>query len=114
MTTPDFRDEEPVWVTYAEWIDDDKNHDKFYEIRIDMDDDGTLWLTKRWGRRPDTGAGQIKVERCNTLPQAIAVANTMLGDKTRKGYRVTERPYGASNKVTKEYGKDYYADEEAF
>ena len=44
----------------------------------------------------------------------MGVANGMIEEKIRKGYRVTDRPLGASNKVAKEYGNDYYADEEAF
>jgi predicted DNA-binding WGR domain protein len=112
MDTPDFRDTEPVWVQYAEYIGG--GSDKFYEVRIDMDDDGLFYVTKRWGRRPDSGAGQIKVESSQSMSYAMGVANGMIEEKVRKGYRVTERPYGASNKVGREYGNDYYADEEAF
>jgi predicted DNA-binding WGR domain protein len=112
MNAPDFRDEDPVWVRYAELVGD--GHDKFYEVRIDMDDDGTFWLTKRWGRRPDAGGGQVKPEPYQALNAAQTVGLNMLGEKLAKGYRETERPYGASQRVVKETGPDYYADNEAF
>jgi predicted DNA-binding WGR domain protein len=112
MSTPDFRDEEPVWVKYAEYIGGGSN--KFYEVRVDMGDDGTFYLQKRWGARPDSGAGQIKVEPYQSLNAATNNANAILKGKLDKGYRLTDRPLGASNKVAKEYGNDYYSDEEAF
>ena len=65
MSQQDFRDQEPVWVKYAEYIGD--GSDKFYEVRIDMDDNGLFYVTKRWGRRPDSGAGQIKVESSQSM-----------------------------------------------
>jgi predicted DNA-binding WGR domain protein len=111
-TTPDFRTEDPVWVRYAEWIGN--GHDKFYEIRIDMDDAGTFWVTKRWGARPDAGGGQIKVESCISLSAAQSVSLDMLGRKLAKGYVEVERPYGAGQRVEREHGADYYADDEAF
>jgi len=110
---PDFRAEEPVWVRYAECIGG--SHDKFYEVRIDMGDDGTFYVTKRWGRRPDAGGGQIKVEPYQNMNAAQAVALNMLNEKRSKGYRETERPFGAGQRVRREYGPDYYApDTEAF
>jgi predicted DNA-binding WGR domain protein len=112
MSTPDFRDQEPVWVKYAEYIGD--GSDKFYEVRIDMGDDGKFYLQKRWGARPDSGAGQIKVETYTTMNAATAMANDIFRQKVRKGYFVSERPLGASNKVAKEYGKDYWTEDEAF
>jgi predicted DNA-binding WGR domain protein len=112
MNAPDFRDQEPVWVRYAEYVGG--GHDKYYEARIDLGDDGHFWLTKRWGARPDAGAGQIKAEPYNTLLQATSAANEILNAKRRKGYTLCERPKGASNKVAHEYGHDYYADPEAF
>jgi predicted DNA-binding WGR domain protein len=111
MSDHDFRDQEPVWVRYAEYIGG--GSDKFYEVRIDMDDNGLFYVTKRWGRRPDTGAGQIKVESSQNMSYAMGVADGMLAEKLRKGYRLTERPRGASNKVFHEQGADYYGDEDA-
>jgi len=108
MSTPDFRDQEPVWVRYAELIGG--GHDKFYEITIHLGDDGTFYVQKRWGRRPDAGGGQIKVEACQALAAAQLTAAGMLREKVRKGYVECERPYGASNKVFKESGHDYYAE----
>jgi predicted DNA-binding WGR domain protein len=108
----DFRDQEPLWVKYAELIGG--GHDKFYEVRIDLTDEGDYCLTKRWGRRPDTGRGQIKPEYYQSMSRAMGVADGMLADKLRKGYLQCERPYGASNQVFREVGNDYYSDEEAF
>jgi len=107
-TTPDFRTEDPVWVRYAEWIS--AQHDKFYEVRIDMDENGTFWLTKRWGRRPDAGAGQIKVEACQFLNEAQDKGLTMFREKLKKGYVEVERPYGAGQRVARETGADYYVE----
>jgi predicted DNA-binding WGR domain protein len=112
-TTPDFRSEEPAWVKYAEMIGG--GHDKFYEVRVDMDDAGLFYVTKRWGRRPDAGGGQIKVESSQSMSYAIGVADGMLAEKLRKGYMLTERPFGASQRVFREVGHDFYAeDTEAF
>jgi predicted DNA-binding WGR domain protein len=109
----DFRDEEPTWVKYAELTSMD--HDKFYEVRVDLTDDGEFCLTKRWGRRPDTGRGQIKTAYYQSLAGATSAAQTMLASKVAKGYRECPRPYGASNQVFKEVGNDYYQEgEEAF
>jgi predicted DNA-binding WGR domain protein len=112
MTAPDFREDEPVWVRYAEWIS--AAHDKFYEIRIDMDDAGAFWLTKRWGRRPDDGGGQVKPEQYQTLSAAQNQGLAKFSEKLKKGYVETARPYGASQRVVHEHGSDYYADDEAF
>jgi predicted DNA-binding WGR domain protein len=109
---PDFRNEEPTWVRYAEYVGGGSN--KFYEARIDLGDDGLFWLTKRWGARPDAGGGQTKAEHYATLKSAIGAANEILEAKRRKGYRLTERPRGADNKVAHEYGADYYSDDQAF
>lgn len=108
----DFRDSEPLWVKYAELISSD--HDKFYEVRIDLTDEGQFCLTKRWGRRPDTGRGQIKTEYFQSVARAQGVADAQMNDKQRGGYRLCDRPYAANNQVFKESGPDYYRDEEAF
>jgi predicted DNA-binding WGR domain protein len=113
MTAPDFREDEPDWVRYAEWIS--AAHDKFYEVRVDMGDDGAFYLTKRWGRRPDAGGGQTKIEVYQQMQQAVSTAAAALAGKVSKGYTECERPYGASQRVVKETGPDYYADDaEAF
>jgi predicted DNA-binding WGR domain protein len=112
-TDHDFRDDEPLWVRYAELSN--AEHDKWYETRIDIADSGEYVLTKRWGRKPDTGRGQIKVEYYRAMGRAINVAETIMTSKIRKGYLGCERPYGASNQVFKEVGNDYYQEgEEAF
>lgn len=110
--TPDFRNDEPTWVKYAEYVGGGSN--KFYEVRVDMGDDGRFYQQKRWGRRPDAGGGQIKVLSYPTLARAVGAADAMLAEKIRKGYRLTDRPKGADNRVAHEYGQDWYADDEAF
>jgi predicted DNA-binding WGR domain protein len=113
MSTPDFRDQDPVWVRYAELTGG--GHDKFYELTIHLHDDGTFYVQKRWGRRPDAGGGQIKVEPYQSLNAAQTVSLNMLGEKIAKGYRETERPHGAGQRVFREVGHDFYADgDEAF
>jgi len=112
-TAPDFRTEEPVWVRYAEMTRG--THDKFYEVRIDMDDAGTFWLTKRWGRRPDAGGGQTKPEPYQGLNGAQVAGLDMFREKLKKGYVECDRPYGAGLRVEHESGPDYYAEgNEAF
>lgn len=108
----DFRDQEPLWVRYAEYVGDGSN--KFYEVRIDLTDEGEFCLTKRWGARPDTGRGQIKPEYYSGLALATTRANAQLEEKIAKGYQVVARPYAAGNQVFKETGPDYYSDDEAF
>ena len=108
MSTPDFRNEDPVWVKYLEYVGG--GSDKFYEARVDMGEDGTFYLTKRWGARPDAGGGQIKVEPYQTLTRAQTMANDIINIKVAKGYRVTERPWGAGMRVRRETGADFYAD----
>jgi len=106
MSTPDFRNQEPVWVRYA--INTSPGHDKYYEVRVDMDDNGLFYVTKRWGRRPDSGGGQIKVESSQSMSYAIGVADGMLASKKRGGYVEIERPESADNKVRRERGPDFY------
>ncbi len=112
MTEHDFRNEEPAWAKYAEYVGG--GSDKFYEVTIHLGDDGLFYLQKRWGARPDAGGGQIKVESSQSLNYAIGKADDIFSQKIRKGYRVTDRPKGADNKVVKEYGNDYYSDRDAF
>src|SRR3954463_6461265 len=101
MSTQDFRDQEPAWVRYAEFIGEGSN--KFYEVRVDMDDDGAFVITRRWGARPDTGAGQIRTETRHNMTQATGTALTYFTAKVAKGYREIPRPQGAGNKVAREY-----------
>jgi predicted DNA-binding WGR domain protein len=104
MSTPDFRDEVPAWSKYAELVNSD--HDKFYEVTIHMGEDGVFYLQKRWGRRPDAGGGQIKVEPYQSLKGATINADAILGEKIGKGYVLTERPYSASSRVERAYDMD--------
>src|SRR3954464_8612310 len=109
MSTMDFRNQEPVWVRYA--INVAPGHDKYYEVRVDFSDEGMFILTKRWGARPDAGGGQIKVEEYQTLPGAIGVGSRRRDTEIARGCRACERPDGASNKVRREYGPDFYDEE---
>ena len=104
MSNHDFRTEEPVWVRYGEYIG--SGSDKFYEVRIDLADDGSFVITRRWGRRPDTGVGQIKTETRHSIYVAQRVALEYFGAKVTKGYREVERPYAASNHVGRIYGHE--------
>ena len=104
MSTPDFRDELPAWVRYVELVN--SKSDKYYEAAIFMGEDGVFYLQKRWGRRPDAGAGQIKVEPYQSLQGAITNANHIIVEKFKKGYEVAERPWAASIRVERDYSSD--------
>jgi predicted DNA-binding WGR domain protein len=109
----DFRDQEPLWVKYAEYVGN--GSDKFWECRVDLADSGEFVLTTRWGPRPDRGRGQIKTEYYTSMVHTTNNADAKLGAKLRKGYRLVDRPLAASNQVFKETGPDYYdPDAEAF
>lgn len=97
----DFRDQEPLWVRYAEYVGGGSN--KFYEVRIDLADDGHYVVTNRWGRRPDTGSGQIKEGVANTLPMAQRMALDKFALKLAKGYRECDRPLAASGHVEQDW-----------
>ena len=86
----------PLWFLYAVLIDGTNNHDKFYELSISLEDDGTYVLSRRWGRRPDTlhsPAGQTKREPFRTFAGARSEARHLWDQKMRKGYREAERGY---------------------
>lgn len=104
MTAYDFRDQDPAWFKYAEWIG--QGHDKYYEVRIDLADDGQFVLTKRWGPRPDNGKGQIKVETCQSMTSAISRATGWLDVKLRKGYKIAERPLAANGQVAEDWSDE--------
>ena len=97
MSTKDFRDEVPVWVKYLTWVND--AHDKYYEVRIDLGDDGLYYLTKRWGRRPDKGDGQIQVSTSLSMDNATRLADVKVGEKLAKGYVCDTRPEDANANV---------------
>jgi predicted DNA-binding WGR domain protein len=97
----DFRDQDPAWVQYAEFIGD--GSDKFYEVRVDMDDDGDFVITRRWGARPDTGAGQIKTETRYNMTQATGTALTYFMAKLHKGYHKADRPLAANQQVSQDW-----------
>ncbi|HVQ18705.1 MAG TPA: WGR domain-containing protein [Actinomycetes bacterium] len=104
MSEHDFRDEVPVWVKYLIFINAKSN--KYYEVRIDLGPDGLYYLTKRWGRRPDLGVGQTKVESSQNLNYVINKAEEMVRQKVAKHYALTERPTGANSRVSRDvWGK---------
>lgn len=96
----DFRDQAPVWVKYLTYVGG--GSDKFYECRIDLADNGTYVLTKRWGRRPDRGGGQIKVSEHSSLSYARGLADGQIQTKMRGGYFESVRPESADAKVAKD------------
>lgn len=103
----DVRDTLPVWVKYAELIGG--GHDKYYELRVDVLDSGSFQMTARWGRRPDRGMGQTKVyDVTRSMGSATAHAEALFREKTKKGYRETDRPHAANRLVP----KDIYDDED--
>lgn len=63
--------------------------DKVYKAEVTMQD-GTYTLTAHWGRRGKTMQSQVKG---NYPFQWIAIRemHNLVGTKTSKGYRVTER-----------------------
>jgi predicted DNA-binding WGR domain protein len=82
----------PLWFRYC--IMRGGGHDKFYEVRVDLDESGQWVLTKRWGRRPDhltNGQRQVKVYR--NMEVAIRDANEVYQSKIGKGYWPTERGF---------------------
>ena len=92
--TIDLRTHVPEWVKYAEFTD--VNSDKFYEIRVDVE--GTnVYLTKRFGRRPDERKGQIQaVQITGSRNDAIASARKTFEGKINKGYVETDWPFGTA------------------
>lgn len=97
----DVRDTLPVWVRYAEYIRG--TSDKYYELRIDMLDDGRFQMTARWGRRPDQGVGQTKVyDVVKNMAIATQHANALYQAKLAKGYRVADRPFAADRGVARD------------
>jgi predicted DNA-binding WGR domain protein len=105
MSDYDFRDQPPAWSRYA--INVSPTHDKFYECRVDLDDSGIFVLTKRWGRRPDTGKGQIKTELFQSMSTAMGTAEGQLANKLRGGYELVDRPESANGQVvTEDWGDD--------
>ncbi|UXS05546.1 WGR domain-containing protein [Agrobacterium tumefaciens] len=70
---------------YAERIDASCNMARFYTIEISHDLFGHLWLERRWGRIGSRG--QMKVEHLQN-PEAIAERiETLVRQKTKRGYR---------------------------
>ena len=82
--------DEPLWCRYA--INTTGSHNKFYEVRIDLDPNGTFHITKHWGPRPwDSERGQTKLEVRGTYATAKACANDIFNKKVREGYSECER-----------------------
>jgi predicted DNA-binding WGR domain protein len=109
----DVRTTPPVWVKYAEF--QGGGSDKYYELRVDMTDEGMFQITARWGRRPDQGSGQTKVyDVTRSMGSATAHAEALFREKIKKGYRIAERPARADQYVAKDssYEDPYDTDED--
>lgn len=105
MSHINFRDSIPVWVRYAVLID--PRSDKYYEVRVDITDQGGFAVTKRWGRRPDLGIGQTLQEIWPTSQAARAAANAIFAQKITRGYCVSERPEAVTSGLVREsWGED--------
>lgn len=97
METQDFRSTIPDWSRYAIWVS--TQHDKYYEVRVDLLDSGLWQMTVRYGRRPDLGAGAVKPTVHPTMPIAIGVAQAQFDSKIAKGYTQVPRPDEANLQV---------------
>ncbi len=89
----------PLWVEYAEYVGMNGNNvsgesDKFYEVRVDPAPGGNFYLTKRYGRRPDTKGGQTRQETFGTQQQAVAAGKQVIGAKIAEGYDAQPWPWG--------------------
>lgn len=87
----------PLWHRYAVLVDPANNHDKYYEVRIDLEDDGSFTFTKRWGRRPDryTAGGNTRRRNhggAHGMHVAQMEANATFAEKLSEGYVETPRP----------------------
>ena len=77
-------------------------HDKYYEVRVDLLDSGLWQMTVRFGRRPDLGAGTVKPTVHPTMAIAIGVAQAQFDSKVgdpRKNYVIVARPEDANSQV---------------
>jgi len=97
METQDFRNTIPDWSRYAIWVS--AQHDKYYEVRVDLLDSGLWQMTVRYGRRPDLGAGAVKPSVHPSMAIAIALAQAQFDSKIAKGYTPAPRPEDANSQV---------------
>jgi hypothetical protein len=91
-------DDTPSWILYAEMITtgiDGIGHNEYFEVTIDLVDDGRFKIIQRWGPRPDIGLGQCRVTMYRTLLQAESLARYVMVNKIREGYQPAERPDSA-------------------
>lgn len=88
---------DPTWFRYAVFIGTNTEggeSNKFYEVSIELLDDGRFLLRKRWGARPDfLTSGQTKDQHFINMRQALRDANQIFQSKIDKGYREVERGY---------------------
>jgi len=93
MADIDFTDRSPSMALYAE--NTVGNHDKFYEARVDLGDDGRYYLTKRWGRNPSQRrGGQVKQESYPTMTAATGACHKIFNKKLEEGYVDRPWPHG--------------------
>ena len=102
--TQDFRSTIPDWSRYAEWVSPE--HNKYYEVRVDLMDSGRWQMTVRFGRRPDLGAGTIKCTTHPSMAIAIGTAQAQFDSKIAKGYSQVERPHDANSQVRRDMRAD--------
>lgn len=80
----------PVWVRYAI---NTTTRNAYYEVRIELNDDGRYLLVKRWGPLPDTlKGGNHKAQPYVNQHQAVAAANEAFNAKIRGEYWEADRP----------------------
>lgn len=87
-------DRQPAMVTYATYVDPAANSDKFYEVRVDRQDDGQWRMTKRYGRNPDTKGGQTRPTVHPTEAAARDTARAAMNSKISEGYEPSPWPHG--------------------
>jgi hypothetical protein len=80
----------PMWVRYAV---NTTSRNAYYEVRIDLLDDGRYIMTKRYGPLPDNlDNGTARTQPYVNMSQAIAAANEAMNAKLRGDYYEDERP----------------------
>jgi predicted DNA-binding WGR domain protein len=72
-----------------ECINPSKNEDKFYELWVKPEENGSYCLTSHWGR--NGSSGQNKVLQSGSKSLCEAAAEEQYRAKLKKGYRLIKR-----------------------
>lgn len=81
----------PVWYRY---LTNTISRNAYYEVRIELNDDGRYLMIKRWGPLPDRlDNGQTRVQPYVDGQKAIRAANEIVHGKLQGDYREAERPH---------------------